>query len=47
LPADTTYAGVTQGDFTSVTESSGTINASLASLAIDASASFKVRVTVK
>lgn len=47
LPADTTYAGVTQGDFTSVTESSGTITATLASLAANASASFKVRVTVK
>ena len=46
LPADTTYAGHTANSFT-VTESSGTITATLASLAIDASASFKVRVTVK
>jgi uncharacterized repeat protein (TIGR01451 family) len=47
LQSDTTYAGVTQGDFTSVTESGGTVTATLVSLAIDASASFKVRVTVK
>ena len=46
LSTDTTYAGVTQGGFTSVTESGGTVTATLDTLAIGASASFTIRVTV-
>ena len=46
LPTGTTYEGKTDGDFTSVTESSGTVTATLTTLAAGDSASFTIRVTV-
>ena len=47
LPSETTFAGLSEGDFTTVTESGGTVTATLTSLAAGgASASFTIRVII-
>ena len=46
LPSQTTYAGNTPNSFT-LTQSDGTVTATLDTLDVNTSASFKVRVTVK
>ncbi|WP_322895601.1 MULTISPECIES: hypothetical protein [unclassified Yoonia] len=46
LPDEISYAGVTVGDFTTVTESGGTITATLANLPADEDASFTIRAIV-
>jgi uncharacterized repeat protein (TIGR01451 family) len=47
LPAGTAFAGKTDGDFAPVTEASGTVTATLATLAAGESGSFQIRVTVE
>ncbi len=47
IPANTTYVGVSTDNFTAVTESGGTVTATLASLAAGgATASFRIRATI-
>lgn len=46
LQSETTFAGLSEGDFTSVTESGGTVTATLQSLAAGSSASFTIRAFV-
>jgi uncharacterized repeat protein (TIGR01451 family) len=46
LQADTTFEGASVGDFDSVTETSNTVTATLATLPAGESASFTIRVTV-